>query len=166
MNIDDIERLVRLVAETNLDEVEIRHGGAQLRIARHAPAAPVSSGSSGASHFTHFGAFPPQAPWPAPAPAPPVAAALSAAAAPDEEAGLHVITSSMVGTFYRRPNPEAPPFVKEGDTVKKGQVICILEAMKILNEIESDVAGVVVKCHPEDGQPVEFGEKLFVIRPL
>ena len=166
MNIDDIERLVRLVAETDLDEVEIRHGGAQVRIARHAPhapAAPVVSGAgSGVTYMT-------SGPWPPPAAAP--APALPAAAPPplppaDEEAGLHVITSSMVGTFYRRPNPEAPPFVKEGDSVKKGQVICILEAMKILNEIESDVAGTVMKVHPEDGQPVEFGEKLFVIRPL
>ena len=70
----------------------------------------------------------------------------------------------MVGTFYRRPNPEAAAFVKEGDSVRKGQVICVLEAMKILNEIECDVGGTIVKVHAEDAQPVEFGEKLFTIR--
>jgi len=159
VNIDDIERLVRLVAETNLDEVEIRHGGAQVRIARHAPQAPAAQGHASQQQAPPGpGALalqPAAGPGATPAVAPPV-----------EDEGLHVITSSMVGTFYRRPNPEAPPFVKDGDTVKKGQVICILEAMKMLNEIESDVAGTVVRVLPEDGQPVEFGEKLFVIRPL
>ena len=77
-----------------------------------------------------------------------------------------MITASMVGTFYRRPNPEASPFVTEGDVVKKGQVICSLEAMKILNEIESEASGTVVKVFAEDGQPVEYGEKLFALRPL
>ena len=160
MNIDDIERLVRLVAETSLDEVEIRHGGAQVRIARHAPQAPAPLG-----HASQQQAPPGQGAALAPQPAAGPGAA-PAVAPPVADEGLHVITSSMVGTFYRRSNPEAPPFVKDGDTVKKGQVICILEAMKMLNEIESDVAGTVVRVLPEDGQPVEFGEKLFVIRPL
>jgi acetyl-CoA carboxylase biotin carboxyl carrier protein len=160
VNVDDIERLVRLVAETDLGELEIRHGGVHVRIARHAPAAAPAAAPQ------PQGSWGPPPSWGAPPPLPPPAGAAAAAPAPaDEEAGLHVITSSMVGTFYRRPNPEAAPFVKEGDAVKKGQVICILEAMKILNEIESDVSGTVVRVHPEDGQPVEFGEKLFVIRP-
>lgn len=164
MNIDDIERLVRLVAETDLDEVEIRHGGAQLRIARHSPHAPAGASMPviAMPPAAHPGWAPPQV---VPAAAAPGGGA-QAPAAPPEDEGLHVINSSMVGTFYRRPNPEAAPFVKEGDTVKQGQVICILEAMKILNEIESDVAGVIVKVHADDGQPVEYGEKLFSIRPL
>jgi acetyl-CoA carboxylase biotin carboxyl carrier protein len=77
-----------------------------------------------------------------------------------------VVTAAMVGTFYRRPNPEAQPFVDEGDVVKKGQVICILEAMKIFNEIECDVAGTVVRIFADEGQAVEYGEKLMAIRPL
>ena len=84
----------------------------------------------------------------------------------EDEENLHVITASMVGTFYRRPNPEADNFVSEGDVIKKGQVICILEAMKILNEIEAEVSGTVVKVFPEDAQPVEYGEPLFAVRPL
>lgn len=161
MNIDDIERLVRLVAETDLDEVEIKHGGAQLRVARHSPHAPAAAGP-----MFSVAAQQPQQGWVQAQPTAAPAAAAATPEPPDEDAGHHVVTSSMVGTFYRRPNPEAAPFVKEGDTVKKGQVVCLLEAMKILNEIESDAAGVVVKVHAEDGQPVEFGEKLFSIRPL
>lgn len=167
MNFEEIERLVRLVAGTDLSEVEIKRAGVHLRISRQAAAA------QGASHV-----HPPQVMHWSPAPMAHVttaapgapAAALAGAATPaasepaPDETGLHVITATMVGTFYRRPNPEAPPFVKEGDTVRKGQVICILEAMKILNEIECDVGGTVVKVHAEDAQPVEFGEKLFTIR--
>ncbi len=161
MNIADIERLIRLVADTDLDEVEVQHGGAKVRIARHSPHAPAGSQvqvlpvSAGGSPV----------PWPGASGAgAPAESAPPPAAVRDELEGLHVITSSMVGTFFRRSNPEAAPFVKEGDTVRPGQVVCILEAMKILNEIESDVAGVVVRILVEDGQPVEFGEKLFAIR--
>ncbi|MEM8996806.1 MAG: acetyl-CoA carboxylase biotin carboxyl carrier protein, partial [Acidobacteriota bacterium] len=78
--------------------------------------------------------------------------------------GTHVITSPIVGTFYAAPNPEAPPFVSVGSTIKKGQVLCIVEAMKLMNEIESDVAGEILKIYPENGQPVEFGEDLFAVR--
>ena len=161
MNLEDIERLVRLVAETDLSEVELRRGGVHLRISRQQPAAAPSA------HVV-----PVHAPWPhVAAPQAPATASAAPSAAPSAgkpepvEEGLKVITATMVGTFYRRPNPEAPPFVKEGDTIRKGQVICILEAMKILNEIESDVSGTVVKVHAEDAQPVEFGERLFTIRP-
>lgn len=170
MNIDDIERLVRLVADTGVGEVEIKMGGAQLRISRLPPA------GESARPEVHLVSMPSGAPgaWPGSAPAyPPAAAPLAAApsmAAPaaraPEEEGLHVVKASMVGTFYRRPNPEAPPYVKEGDVIKKGQVICILEAMKIMNEIESDMAGTVVGVFADDGQPVEYGEKLIAIRPL
>ena len=161
MNLEDIERLVRLVAETDLSEVELRRGGVHLRSSRQQPAAAPSAPD-----------VPVHAPWPhVAAPQAPATASAAPSAAPSAgkpepvEEGLKVITATMVGTFYRRPNPEAPPFVKEGDTIRKGQVICILEAMKILNEIESDVSGTVVKVHAEDAQPVEFGERLFTIRP-
>ncbi|MCG8454957.1 MAG: acetyl-CoA carboxylase biotin carboxyl carrier protein, partial [Holophagales bacterium] len=104
----------------------------------------------------------------APAAAPAAAASTAAAGAAEESAeeeGLYTLTSPIVGTFYRSPNPEAPSFVEEGDTVKKGQVLCIVEAMKLMNEIESDVDGVVVRILIQNGQPVEFGEPLFAIRP-
>jgi acetyl-CoA carboxylase biotin carboxyl carrier protein len=149
VNFDQIERLMRLMAETDLAEVEIRQGGVHVRISRQPAPLPAP--------------LPPTAPASAP-----VSSAPAAAATPpvvDEDAGLHVVRATMVGTFYRRPNPEAPPFAKEGEVVRKGQVICILEAMKILNEIECDVSGTIVRILAEDGQPVEFGEKLFAIRP-
>ena len=160
MNFEEIEKLVRLVAETDLAEVEIKRSGVQVRISRQIAAAP-----GGPVHVYPMHSGQPSWHAPAAAPAPAGAPAAAAAAAPAEEEGLHVTTATMVGTFYRRPNPEALPFVKEGDTVRKGQVICILEAMKILNEIESDVSGTVVKVFAEDAQPVEYGEKLFAIRP-
>ena len=105
---------------------------------------------------------------PAPGPTAPAAAPTTPPPTSEDEAdeNLHVITASMVGTFYRRPDPDTEPYVKEGDVIKKGQVICILEAMKIHNEIESDAAGTVVKIFPEDSHPVEYGEKLVAIRPL
>jgi acetyl-CoA carboxylase biotin carboxyl carrier protein len=99
---------------------------------------------------------------PGSAPAAP-AAAIPATPAPEE--GLHTVKSPIVGTFYEAPSPGAPPFIKIGDSVEIGQVLCIVEAMKLLNEIESDVAGEVVKKLATNGQPIEYGQELFVIRP-
>ena len=86
-------------------------------------------------------------------------------AAPVPEEGLHTVKSPIVGTFYEAPSPGAPPFVKPGDMVEVGQVLCIVEAMKLLNEIESDVAGEILKKLSTNGQPIEYGQELFVIRP-
>ncbi|HXT21947.1 MAG TPA: acetyl-CoA carboxylase biotin carboxyl carrier protein, partial [Thermoanaerobaculia bacterium] len=94
------------------------------------------------------------------APAPAAAAAESAPAA-----AAHVVTSPIVGTFYAAPSPDAEPFVRVGDRVRVGQVLCIVEAMKLMNEIESDVAGTVMQVYPKNAQPVEYGEPLFGIRP-
>lgn len=168
MKFEEIERLVRLVAETEVDEVEVKRQGVEVRVRRRIAEAaagqqvqvvPVGGGSPG--------------PWsaeggaaaPAPAREEP---STSGATEPeeDEDEGLHVITAAMVGTFYRRPTPDAEPFVKEGDVVKKGQVMFVLEAMKIFNEIESDASGTVVRFFAEEGQPVEYGEKLVALRPL
>ena len=102
--------------------------------------------------------------YPASGPQIPAAAAPSAALQEESEAGLHVITSPIVGTFYRAPNPEAEPFVNVGDRVSKGKVLCIVEAMKLMNEIECDADGVVARIYPQNGQPIEYGEKLFAIR--
>jgi len=92
-------------------------------------------------------------------------AAASAAAAPSEEPGLHTVKSPIVGTFFEAPSPGSPPFVKAGDTVEVGTVLCIVEAMKLMNEIESDVAGEILKKLVSNGQPVEYGQALFTIRP-
>ena len=106
-----------------------------------------------------------------PAGAPVVATAPVAAAEPsptaaiDDEAGLHIVKSPIVGTFYESPSPGSPAFVKPGDTVELGQVLCIVEAMKLMNEIESDAAGEIVKRFVTTGQPVEYGQKLFAVRP-
>jgi acetyl-CoA carboxylase biotin carboxyl carrier protein len=88
----------------------------------------------------------------------------AAETAADSDEGLHVVKSPIVGTYYESPSPGAPPFIKVGDTVTQGQVLCIVEAMKLMNEIESDVSGEVVKMHVKNGQPVEYGQPLFAIR--
>jgi acetyl-CoA carboxylase biotin carboxyl carrier protein len=150
VKIEEIERLIELVARNDIDSLELKTGGVEIRISKDRRWAAAAAPSV------------PHAPSP-PAAAPPVPAT---AAEPDEEAGLHLIRASMVGTFYRSPNPGAPPFVEVGDTVRKGQVLCILEAMKIMNEVECDVDGKVIRVYPEDRQPVEFGERLFALAPL
>jgi acetyl-CoA carboxylase biotin carboxyl carrier protein len=96
---------------------------------------------------------------------PPAAPTTVAAEAAPAGAGLHVLTSPIVGTFYTAPSPDATPFVRAGDRVRRGQVLCIVEAMKLMNEIESDVDGVVAEIFPRNAQPVEYGEPLFGIRP-
>ena len=106
-----------------------------------------------------------QAPPTSTAPVAPAAAPLAATATPVDD-GLHVVTSPMVGTFYRSPSPEAESFVNVGDRVKVGQTICIIEAMKIMNEIEADVDGEVVEADIDSGRPVEYGQTLFSIRPV
>ena len=150
MDIRKIKKLIEMLEESNLGEIEIKEGEESIRISR---------GGGGA--ITHMMAA---APIPAPvaaAPAAPVAAA-PAPTAPAAPAG-HMVTSPMVGTFYRSPSPSAAAFVEVGSTVKVGDTLCIIEAMKILNTIESDKAGTVKAILKENGQPVEFGEPLFVI---
>jgi acetyl-CoA carboxylase biotin carboxyl carrier protein len=157
--------------EKDIAEFELERGDVKLRIRRGS--APV------AAPEVRYMAVPP-APSPAPvampaaAPSPHAPAVASAAAsgtaapaaaAESEEAGLHVIRSPIVGTFYEAPSPGAPPFVKQGDTVSVGQVLCIIEAMKLMNEIESDYAGEVAKRYVANGQPVEYGQPLFAVRP-
>lgn len=160
--VEEIAQLVRLVAETRIGGLELERDGARLRIEGIPAAAPAAAvGTPLLSEETlealrAAAPSPAAAPAAAPTPAPPVAE--------ESEDNLHFVTSPIVGTFYRAPNPDAPPFVQPGDRVRKGQVLCIVEAMKLMNEIESDVDGVVVKIYPENSQPVEFGERLFAIR--
>ena len=150
-----IKELVELVAKHRLEGVEVERSGFRLRIDgqgnQAVTAAPV-----------------PVAAAPAPSPALPVdsgAAQPVAEEAQDPHAGAHVIPSPIVGTFYRSPSPDSPAFVEVGDRITKGQILCIVEAMKLMNEIESDVGGVVVEIFAANAQAVEYDEPLFAIKP-
>ena len=151
---DEVRRLVALLEEKNLSLFELEIEGLKVKIARGLPAQAPSAPSAAA------------APPATPAPQTPEAAAAAEARNQAVEAakGHHLITSPMVGTFYRAPSPNADPFVEVGDAVKKGQTLCIIEAMKLMNEIESDADGIVAAVHAENGNPVEFGQKLFTIK--
>lgn len=149
MSNDEIRELIQLVVESGIAELEVQRGEDRVRIRRslevrqdmvqHAPM-PV---------FAHA----------------PVVEAGQPAAAPAPHANEHILKSPIVGTYYEAPKPGDPPFVKVGDAVEPGQVLCIIESMKLMNEIESEVAGTVVAKLMENGRPVEYGEALFAIRP-
>jgi len=148
---EEITKLVSFLEEKHLTHFELEVEGFKIKISRAlsqvAPPARVS--------------VPP--PTPRPEPAQPVAQAAPAAGeAPDQ---FHYITSPMVGTFYRTPNPTSPSFVEIGEEVKKSQTLCIIEAMKLMNEIESDLDGIVAEIYVENGKPVEYGQRLFALRP-
>ena len=152
MDLRKLKTLIDLVSESNVSELEITEAEGKVRI--------VKGGVAPVQAFA--------APAPAPAPAAPAALATPApatpAAAPAAEAPTgHVVKSPMVGTFYRSSSPGAKPFVEIGSAVKEGETICIIEAMKILNEIETDKAGTITKILCENGQAVEYGQPLFVI---
>ncbi len=156
MDLRKLKTLIDLVSESNVSELEITEAEGKVRIVKAQPQ-PVVQYTTVAAPAP--AAMPAMSPAQAPAAAVPAAPAAEAAPQP---AG-HRVTSPMVGTFYRSPSPGAAPFVNVGDTVKVGQTLCIIEAMKILNEIESDKDGVVQAVLVENGQAVEFGQPLFVI---
>lgn len=152
MDLRKLKTLIDLVAESGISEIEVTEGEDKVRIVKHAAPAPIVMAAAPTSSAAV-----------AQVPAPAVAAA-SAPAAPAAEAPKgHVVKSPMVGTFYRASSPGAAPFVDIGQAVKPGDTLCIIEAMKLLNEIEAEVAGVVKECLVENGQPVEYGQPLFVI---
>jgi acetyl-CoA carboxylase biotin carboxyl carrier protein len=170
--IAELKELIEFLKANGIGEFDLERGDLKVRL-KFAEAAPAVN----LSHLAQFAAaqqaagFQPAAVAPAhPAGA---AAASAAAAVPaeapatalDDEAGLHIVKSPIVGTFYESPSPGSPAFVKPGDTVEVGQVLCIVEAMKLMNEIESDAAGEIVKRFVTTGQPVEYGQKLFAVRP-
>jgi acetyl-CoA carboxylase biotin carboxyl carrier protein len=145
MDLRKLKKLIDLVQESGIGELEITEGEERVRISRTGPGAPVVMAAPAAA---------------SPAPAPAVAAAVPE---PPAAPTGHTLKSPMVGTFYRSPSPGAPSFVEVGQAVAKGQTICIIEAMKLLNEIESDAAGTIKAILVENGQPVEYGQPLFVI---
>jgi acetyl-CoA carboxylase biotin carboxyl carrier protein len=161
MNQKELKELIEFLIEKDISEFELERGDVKVKIRRGADAQPVP-------------VITPVAAMPAVAPVAPVVAAPHAhipavggdttgsGAAPEEE--LHLVKSPIVGTFYEAPAPGAPPFVRPGDSVQVGQVLCLVEAMKLMNEIESDVAGEIVRVLAVNGKPVEYGQPLFSIR--
>jgi acetyl-CoA carboxylase biotin carboxyl carrier protein len=150
MDLRKLKKLIDLVQESGIGEIEITEGEEKVRISRQAPAPTLMMAPPGMQAYVPGpgGIAPGVAPAAAPAPAQPTG---------------HSLKSPMVGTFYRAPSPGAPPFVEIGQAVSKGQTLCIIEAMKLLNEIESDVTGTVKAILVENGQPVEYGQPLFLI---
>jgi acetyl-CoA carboxylase biotin carboxyl carrier protein len=151
MDLRKLKKLIDLVQESGIGEIEITEGEEKVRISRQAAGTPMVMAPQGMPMG--------YAPMPQ---APAIAAAPAEASAPAEAKG-HQLKSPMVGTFYRAPSPGAPSFVEIGQSVSKGQTLCIIEAMKLLNEIESDAAGTVKAILVENGQPVEYGQPLFLI---
>lgn len=160
INWPEVNRVLEFMGQHGLEEFDYSAGELRIHLRKPGtgspPAVPPAL-AAGASAGT-ASASPPSGPAfvsPAPVPAP----------VSDEE-GLHIIKSPIVGTFYSSPNPSSPPFVKAGDQIAVGKVLCIVEAMKLMNEIESEVAGEVVRVLVENGEPVEYGQPLFAIRPV
>ena len=151
MDIRKVKKLIELLEESGIDELEIKEGEESVRISRHS--------KTPAQQF--YAPAPMQAPAAAPVAVAPVATVTEAPAAP--KLNGFVVKSPMVGTFYRTPAPTSPAFVEVGQTVKKGDILCIVEAMKMMNHIEAETSGVIESILVEDGQPVEYDQPLFTI---
>ena len=166
MDLRKLKKLIDLVQESGIAELEITEGEEKVRIASGGVLTVTPGAAAAAQPAVGAGAGA-TAPGPAAGSAAgPAAVAASPGAAPTEPApgeGGHVVKSPIVGTFYRAPSPEAKSFVEIGDTVKVGQTVCVIEAMKLMNEIESDAAGIVKAILVENGQPVEYGQTLFIL---
>jgi len=171
MDLDFVRGLIAAVDESSIDSLEINRAGTRIRISKTPPGTATASGQVPTPVAAPIATIPQVAPPAAPAaPAAPAPAepAPEAKPTPEEETAadnLIEITSPMVGTFYRAPAPEAPPYVEVGSTVTKGQTLCILEAMKLMNELESEVDGVVREILVSNAEPVEYGQVLFRIEP-
>lgn len=153
MTIEEIKELLELFHSSDVGEMEVQRGENRVRLTKTVAAPQMMVAPAG-----------PMAAPVAAAPAGAGAAQAAPAAEPVPEADLEFVTSPIVGTFYESPSPDAPAFVKAGDVVEKGQVLCIIESMKLMNEIEAEISGTVVAKLIENGKPVEYGEKLFSIR--
>jgi acetyl-CoA carboxylase biotin carboxyl carrier protein len=161
----ELKELIEFLKESKIGEFDLERGDLKVRIKFAQETAAAAAGLDLAGLNRLLSSAPPvPAAIAAPAPAPAVPSHPPAPV--DENAGLHVVKSPIVGTFYESPSPGSPSFVKPGDLVEVGQVLCIVEAMKLMNEIESDIAGEIVKRFVQSGQPIEYGQPLFSIRPL
>jgi len=160
MNQKELKELIEFLIEKDIAEFELERGDVKVKIKRVGEA-PASAFPDSRYVAAHPAALAP----PAGAPVP-IRQEVNLAASPSGlEETLHLVRSPIVGTFYEAPSPGAPPFVKVGDTLEVGQVLCIVEAMKLMNEIECDVPGELVKKFVTNGQPIEYGQELFAIRP-
>ncbi len=158
MNMKEVKDLIHEVLQSDISEFELEHTGTRLRLKRgfgaeSAIAAPPTPHPVSASLSTH------------PNPVPELVGQSTEGTENAEDASLHIITSPIVGTVYRAPSPGSDPYVKLGDHVRDGSILCLVEAMKLMNEILSDVEGEIARIYFENGTPVEFGQKLFAIRP-
>lgn len=153
IDLEEIARLLNLIEEKNLTHFELEIEGFRIKISKE----PEMKAPGPLNSWAPQPALNNIAPTPPPSEEKPQ---------PEPQENLHYITSPMVGTFYRAPDPTSPPFVEVGDVVKKGQTLCIIEAMKLMNEIESDIDGLVREIHVENGKPVEYGQRLFSIQPI
>jgi acetyl-CoA carboxylase biotin carboxyl carrier protein len=155
VNLKELKEILQILEDQAITDFELEQEGTKLRVRRLSRPAPRVAAT-------------PSSPAPSiaaeAAPVAPLVTATETSPAP-AESGLTVVKSPIVGTFYRAPDPNSPAFVSVGDHVKVGQVLCIIEAMKLMNEIEAEVAGEIVKVHHENGQPVQYGEPLFTVRP-
>jgi len=158
MNQKELKELIEFLIAKDITEFELERGDVKMRIRRGPPAASPGEGGGAAAHAV-VQAQPASTPS-----AVPLQPAEPPAPSPAEEE-LYVVRSPIVGTYYESPSPGSPPFVKAGDVVEVGQVLCIVEAMKLMNEIEADVAGEIVKALVKNGQPIEYNQELFAIRP-
>jgi acetyl-CoA carboxylase biotin carboxyl carrier protein len=150
VDFEEIAKIVKFLEDHNLAEFELEVEGFKIKICRNAHVVYAPPAGSYAPTMRE-GSYAPAAP--------------AADFAPEPKSDLHAVVSPMVGTFYRAPSPSSPPFAEIGDVVKKRQTLCIVEAMKLMNEIESDADGVIREIYVENGKPVEFGQKLFAIAP-
>jgi acetyl-CoA carboxylase biotin carboxyl carrier protein len=154
INVDELKQILDLARDHDLSELELEAEGFKLRIRKGGQVVVQTAPA----------AAPVAAPAVQPLSPPPPAAVAGQASELDVDVELAIVTSPIVGTFYRAPEPSAPPFVRPGDQVKPGQTLCIIEAMKMMNNIDSEYEGTVVKVFVENGQPVQFGERLFAIK--
>jgi acetyl-CoA carboxylase biotin carboxyl carrier protein len=160
MNQKELKELIEFLIEKDIAEFELERGDVKVKIKRAAEPPPASD-----SRYIAVQPAPIVVHGAAAASAGPSRFDLAASATPEPHEGLHIVKSPIVGTFYESPSPGSPPFVKVGDTLEVGQVLCIVEAMKLMNEIECDVAGELVKMLVVNGQPIEYGQELFAVRP-
>jgi acetyl-CoA carboxylase biotin carboxyl carrier protein len=163
MNQKELKELIEFLIEKDIAEFELERGDVKVKIKRAAEPSPAALPDA---RYIAVHPAPVDAGGHIPASAPAkVELAAAAAPVPEPEEDLHIVKSPIVGTFYESPSPGSPPFVKVGDPLEVGQVLCIVEAMKLMNEIECDVAGELVKKLVANGQPIEYGQELFALRP-
>jgi len=161
MELEELKALIEMLTDSDVTELSVEKDGAKVRIKREKLLTTLELGGTAALR-----GFPQQShPQPTLSSSGAPAAEVSSSLSDEDTQRMVTVTAPLVGTFYRSPSPDAPPFVEPGDAVKKGQVICIVEAMKLMNEIECDVTGTVARILVENGQAVEYGEPLFLIEP-